>query len=343
MAEKSKSAEDQIPEKNIIVAADHGRLDLVTVLLEGGADPNTVDEVGTSALHNAAKGGHWDIARLLLEKNASPRIEDGNRRTPLRLAVKEGHERIVRLFLECDPPTIETKAETSRHLRVAVAFGFTEIVKLFLDCDTPTLGANGQDTALHLAAARGHSDVCDLLLKHDKSLNQSLWARIAGPSLEVYDEDYLGNMPFAYAVEKGNEQTVEIFLRHYPELSKSSDRHNQLLFHNVIRKGNIEMVRIFLNHGADTEMRDKYGRRALHEAVTAENMGYITGATEMIQFLLAHGAIVEAKDKCGRTPEHSSNNPKTRMILRNHAAAHSKGGSLPIASMASAPPPEYKA
>ncbi|KAJ5470720.1 hypothetical protein N7530_008077 [Penicillium desertorum] len=180
MAEKSKSAVDQTPE-NIIVAADHGRLDLRA--------PNTVDEVGTSALHNAAKGGHWDIARLLLEKNASPRIEDGNRRTPLRLAVKEGHERLVRLFLECDPPTTETKAEASRHLRVAAAFGFTEIVKLFLDCGAPTLSANGQETALHLAAARGHPDVCDLLLMHDKSLNRSLWARIAGPSLKVYDED----------------------------------------------------------------------------------------------------------------------------------------------------------
>ena len=342
MAEKSKSAEDQTPER-IIVASDHGRLDLVTALLEGGADPNIVDEVGTSALHNAAKRGHWDIARVLLEKNASPRIEDGNRRTPLGLAVKEGHERLVRLFLESDPSITERQAETSKFLRIAAAHGFTEIVKLFLDCDAPTLGANGKETALHFAAAKGHPDVCDLLLKHDKSLNRSLWARIAGPSLEVFGEDYSGNKPFWYAVDKGHEQVVEVFLRHYPELSKSSDRHKQPLFHKVIRQGNIGILRIFLDHGADTEMKDKSGRRALHEAVAAENTGFINGATEMIQLLLAHGAIAEAKDKYGCTPEHCTSNPKIRMILRNHAAVHSKGDSSPMASTASAPPPEYKA
>ncbi|KAL2821138.1 ankyrin repeat-containing domain protein [Aspergillus granulosus] len=340
MTGKSKSDEWQTPE-NIIVAADNGRLDLVTALLEGGADPNTVDEVGTSALHNAAKGGHWNIARLLLEKNASLRIEDGNRATPLRLAVRAGHKDIVRLFLECDPPTSETQqTETSKLLRIAASFGYTEIVQLLLDYDTPTLGGNGGLTALHLAAEKGHHDVCELLLKHDKTLNRSLWTRIVGPSLEVDSKDCMGNIPFVYAVVNGHGPTVEVFLRSYPELSKTCDRHKQLLFHRVITEGKIEILRIFLNNGTNIEMKDYLGRRALHLAVNAESMGLIAGATEMIQLLLAHGATVDAKDKDGITPEFYTNNPKTRMILRNHA---SKGDAPPTAPMVSAPPPEYKA
>jgi ankyrin repeat protein len=70
---KNDQSQDQAV-GNIIIAADHGRLDIVTKLLEGGIDPNTVDEIGTSALHNAAKRGHWHIARLLLEKNALPTL-----------------------------------------------------------------------------------------------------------------------------------------------------------------------------------------------------------------------------------------------------------------------------
>lgn len=343
MAEKSKSKEPQPPE-NIIVAAEHGRLDLVRALLEGGADPNTVDEVGTSPLHNAAKGGHWDIARLLLEKNASPRIEDGNRATPLRLAVRAGHQEIVRLLLECDPPSIETKErETYRHLRIAAALGHTEIVQLFLDCNTPTLGRKDDETALHLAAAKGHPDVCELLLKHDKALTRSFWERMTGPSLEVFSKDYSGNTPFAYAVEKGHERVVEVFLHNYPELGKTCDRHKELLFHRAIRVGKIDMVRIFLNHGTDTELKDNRGRGALHVAVSTENMGYVTEATEIIKLLLEHGASVDAKDKQGFSIEFCSNSPKTRMILRNHAATQSKGTSLPISPVASTPPPEYKA
>ncbi|KXG50233.1 uncharacterized protein PGRI_062000 [Penicillium griseofulvum] len=342
MAEKSNKT-SQITE-TIIVAAAHGRLDLVTALLEAGTDPNTVDEVGTSALHNAAKEGYWNIARLLLENNASPRIEDGNRATPLRLAVRGGHKQIVRLFLECDPPTNEIKeTETFRLLRLAAALGHTEIVQLFLDCNTPTLGANKDETALHLAAAKGHHDICDLLLKHDKALNRSVWTRLVGPSLQVYSKDYDGNTPFAWAVKNGHSRTVEVFLRHYPELSKTAGADKELHFYRAIRTDKIEMVRIFLNYGADTEMKGYQGGRALQIAITAENMGYGTVTTEMIQLLLAHGAIVDSKDDYGHTPEFYSNNPKTRMILRNHAATHAKVGSVPKAPVASAPPPEYKA
>lgn len=344
MTGKSNNSKYKEPE-DIITAAHYGQLDLVKAYLEDGIDPNTVDEIGTSALHNAAKGGHWDMARLLLEKNASPRIEDGNRATPLRLAVKGGHVEIVRLLLECDPPTNETDetkfSSPSCLLRLAAGFGYTEIVQMFLDYNTPTLASNGNPTGLQYAAMKGHHDVCDLLLKHDKTLNRSLWTQMVGPSLEVYSKDYEGNMPFAHAVEKAHERVVDVFLLSYPELRKSSNRHNEPNFHVAIRRGMVEVVRIFLNHGADTEMKDNgQGRRALHVAITSENMGF-TGIPSVIQLLLAHGAMVDAKDKYGRTAEHYSNNPKTRMILRNHASAQLKGDAPPIAPLV-APPPEYK-
>jgi ankyrin repeat protein len=161
--------------------------------------------------------------------------------------------------------------------------------------------------------------------------------------LQVYSKDYDGNTPFAWAVKNGHEQTVEVFLRHYPELSKAADAQKELHFYRAIRTDKIEMVRIFLKYGADTEMKGYQGGRALHIAVTAENMGYNTVTTEMIQLLLAHDAIVGSKDNYGSTPEFYSNNPKTRMILRNHAATHAKVSSVPKAPVASAPPPEYKA
>jgi ankyrin repeat protein len=213
MAAESESAEYQ-PAENIIAAADHGRLDLVTALLDSGVDANTVDEIGTSAPHNAARRGNWHIARLLLEKNASPRLPDGNCATSLRLAVREGHKQIVRLFLECDPPANDhVEMETHRLIRVAAARGHTEIVQLFLDCNIPTLVPDGEETTLHLAAAKGHYDICELLLSHDKALDRSLWARIIGPSLGVDAKDYAENTPFSWAAEKSHERTVEVFLR----------------------------------------------------------------------------------------------------------------------------------
>ncbi|KAF3403683.1 Ankyrin-3 [Penicillium rolfsii] len=330
--------QDQAVE-NILIAADHGRLDLVTKFLEGGADPNTVDEIGISALHNAAKRGHWHIARLLLENKASPTLLDGNNSIPLHLAIRAGHKEIVRLLLECDPSMCEFQ-KYGRHspIHIAAVCGHAEIVQNLLDCGATTLDKTGDGTALHLAALKGHDEVCDILLKHDKSLSRTLWERMTGPSLQVHSKSYDGKTPFVYAVEKHHNQTVEVFLRHYPELVKTTDGdfNKWLLFHRCIELKQIDLVRIFLRYGVDLEMRNSYGKTALHLAVAKED-------TELIQLILDHGAIIDARDKSGMTPEDMTMDPKIRMILRNHARARSKSTLPPVAPIVSAPPPEYKA
>ncbi|KAJ5081102.1 hypothetical protein N7456_013340 [Penicillium angulare] len=332
------------PEENIIIAAEQGRLDLVTKLLDGGADPNTVNEVGRSALHNAAKEGHWDISRLLLEKNASPRIEDGNCATPLQLAIRAGHEKIVRLIFECDPTICESAdANTLKLLRIAALFGHAEITQILLDNNVPSLDNTKELTALHYAAEKGHYEVCDILLKHDKALNRSFWDRMTGPTLQVDRKDYDGRTPFHYAFNKRQTKTVGLFLRHYPELTKACNKHKYLLFHEAVRWRLFEMVHVFLDNGVDLQMKDHRGKNSLHESVSAGSLNAPTfneETAEMIRLLLSRGASVDVKDKWGWTPEMYAQDPKIRMILRNHKA--SKGDSVTITPRVSAPPPEYK-
>ncbi|KAJ5385763.1 hypothetical protein N7509_008304 [Penicillium cosmopolitanum] len=349
MTETSKNENCQINE-TIVIAAEIGRLDLVTALLENGEDPNTVDETGTSALHNAVKGGYWDVARLLLERNAILRLLDGNNRTPLQLAVLGGHSQIVGLLLECDPSIGDTRDEARetdlhRSLRIAAFLGHLEIVKLLLNHSAPTLSNAGSETALLLAAKKGHHDICEILLKHDMALNRSLWSRITGPSLAVDGKDYTGNSPLAYAIKNGFEKTVDIFLRYYPNLCEARDREKQLLFHTAIRARNIAMTRTFLNHGADVEMKGSYGNRALHEAVQAGSLYYRSSeeTAEMIRLLVEHGASATSTNADGRVPEFSTNDPKLRTLLRNYMKTQSKGNSvLPeVVPKTLNPPPEY--
>lgn len=49
------------------LAAFHGYIDSLRILLEGGAEPNAVDEEGETPLHTACTGGSIQCATILLE------------------------------------------------------------------------------------------------------------------------------------------------------------------------------------------------------------------------------------------------------------------------------------
>lgn len=52
------------------------------LLLDGGADPNAVDEDRDTPLHYACSSGNMEIISLLLSKGADPTATDGLGRTP---------------------------------------------------------------------------------------------------------------------------------------------------------------------------------------------------------------------------------------------------------------------
>lgn len=79
----------------MMLAVSHGRLDMVTLLQEAGADINIRDEDGSTALMCAAEHGHVDIVKLFLQHpdiNLSATDNDGL--TALSVAMEAGHRDI---------------------------------------------------------------------------------------------------------------------------------------------------------------------------------------------------------------------------------------------------------
>ena len=79
------------------LAAFHNHVAVVKVLLDNGADAQTVDGTGFSLLHNAVAGNSIETVRLLLDNNLLPvnfYVNNGDlttKDTPLHIAAQSGH------------------------------------------------------------------------------------------------------------------------------------------------------------------------------------------------------------------------------------------------------------
>ena len=68
-------------------------------LLNAGADVNTQDSSGGTALRYAAYKGHSAVTQLLLRSGASTTVTDYEESTPLDLALYGGHQDVCQLLL----------------------------------------------------------------------------------------------------------------------------------------------------------------------------------------------------------------------------------------------------
>ncbi|KDO18794.1 TKL protein kinase [Saprolegnia parasitica CBS 223.65] len=81
-------------------AASEGRVDVVCLLLEKGADVNASKADGQRPLHQAAFYGQVNVARLLYEKGANVNASNATGYTPLHYAAERNKSEMVQLLLD---------------------------------------------------------------------------------------------------------------------------------------------------------------------------------------------------------------------------------------------------
>ncbi|MBY8826865.1 ankyrin repeat domain-containing protein [Hephaestia mangrovi] len=98
---------------------------LAEQLLEDGADPNTVDNDGWSALHFAAANSDGLLVRRLLEKGALMEIRDCYGNSPLWRAVMSyrgnGEAIIALLQADADPDAVNDHGVSPRSLALTIS------------------------------------------------------------------------------------------------------------------------------------------------------------------------------------------------------------------------------
>ncbi len=151
-------------------AAQEGQLALTKLLVKAGSDLEaTSSRKGCTPLHLAAGRGHSEVMSALIDAGANPnsRMLDGG--TPIHGAVQDGHLEAMRVLLraKADPslPATNSAGVTSVPLNAAAEAGHLEVVRELVEqvglrgCG----GATGGADALEAAAKNENMEIMAIL------------------------------------------------------------------------------------------------------------------------------------------------------------------------------------
>lgn len=158
----------------LIWAARNGRTEIVSLLLDSGANVNAITKDGFTALVHAIDNKHQETAHLLLERGADPNLVEDNCSPAVSLAARYGLVNIVRMILNLGGNVNSLDNWGNTALENSVAKNQPEVLKLLLErgFDANTLGRDDINTPpLHIAAVQDALECAQILLDHGAEID----------------------------------------------------------------------------------------------------------------------------------------------------------------------------
>jgi len=280
----------------LMITANNGSMDIVSLLLQKGANPNyhgffipneqrTLENLmkglskseENTALSLAAASGTKAKALVELLLKGGADVDCGNEdigiTTPLMIASRDGNLELAKLLIE-NKANLDAKDrnDNSTPLAFAIQSRHGEIVKLLLQ--------HGADIRefdyVQLALENGDAGVLDLLIQKGADIHARGYLRMAA--------------------EQGNASFAEVLLRHGAAVDSGSTgvgTSTPLLI--ASNAGNYELAKLLVEHGANVNARDeKDGSTPLILAIEGRH-------NEVAKMLLENGAAPDARKKDNKT------------------------------------------
>nr|XP_045614862.1 ankyrin-3-like [Procambarus clarkii] len=314
------------------VACDEG---LLRACLEEGVDPNLTligGHTPVTLLLSTTTSDRWEnLVRLLLEAGASPDTRDPQGTPLVSLLVIAGSSDLVSLVLDKGADVNICGCSDETPLLNAVHYRQLECARLLLNRGAdPNTPSNDGNSALMWAAGRSNgigmqrSLACvNLLLKHGAHVNfrnrrgftplmasavireremvRSLLAAGADPDMT----DDRGETALIKAADADAEEVIAELLAAKASVNTQSRSGCTALMSAV----STTVLTRLLQHGADPRLAARDGNTPLHHQVMGSR-------PELARLLLEHGADLEARDGQGNTPL------QTSVRCKSYAATH---------------------
>uniref|UniRef100_A0A2D4HXQ0 Uncharacterized protein n=2 Tax=Micrurus lemniscatus lemniscatus TaxID=129467 RepID=A0A2D4HXQ0_MICLE len=136
-------------------------------LPSNGLGVNVTNQTGLMSLHIAALHGHVDLVALLLKYGANIEAKDVNQTGPLHFACQNGHFQVVKYLIECSTKQNKRDIYGNTPLMYACLNGYQEIAAILLQHGASVNLPNNQgNTPLHKAVIGNYDAVVQLLLQN---------------------------------------------------------------------------------------------------------------------------------------------------------------------------------
>src|SRR2546426_1502622 len=267
---------------DLLTAIRNGDYAQVRKLIEAGADVNTADKDGTTALMHSVVESDARMLRLLIDKGANVNMKNAQDSTALMYAATNLAK--ARLLLDAGAEVKIKSKRGATPMSVAVTtFGSTPVLTLLV-----SKGAELEDRLMTLAAATGNLEAIQYLLsigvpagdRTGASLSAAITARCE-PCARLL-------------VEKGAPATP---LRPNGTLNTNVGASSGGVLNDTAKRSMPELSQFLLEHGASLESTDRERFTLLMQAVLSME----PRRDQMVEWLLSKGLDPNAKNDRGDT------------------------------------------
>ena len=277
-------------------ASERGYEGLVALMLQGGDPEERIRDslYGHTPLTWAACYGYENIVDFLLDKGADIECRDTEfGQTTLMWAAEFGQDAVVRRLVQAGADIEARDSQVGRPpFMWAARKEQVETMRLLLEQGAEVDSrANGDISALHLAAQRGKLRSVQFLLDHQA---------------DIESKDVNGCTPLVYSAKEARVEVTRHLIERGADINMATSNEKLTPLHAAVLGKNEEICKLLLHAGADRHAKSKDGRTPMDWALDAEQKDIanllVTQGTDSPSPSTPDGKLPDGKLPDGKPP-----------------------------------------